>query len=56
MQMTAAYNSMMMDSKLNKKKQHADPSFGEYSCRLIKYVYIYTKVCITTVIIKFWYM
>ena len=28
--MTAAYNSTMTDSKLNKKKQFADPSFGKF--------------------------
>ena len=30
LQMTAAYTSTMTDSKLNKKKQFTDPSFGEY--------------------------
>ena len=29
LQMTAAYTSTMTDSKLNKKKQSADPSYGE---------------------------
>ena len=29
LQMTAAYTSTMTDSKLNKKKQFTDPSFGE---------------------------
>ena len=31
LQMTAAYTSTMTDSKLNKKKQFTDPSFGELS-------------------------
>ena len=32
--MTAAYNSTMTDSKLNKKKQFADPSFGKLTSPL----------------------